>query len=183
MIESLDYFGLDHKTVSKYISIFEQMYLLKRVDSWANNRLSRVLKAPKLHFIDSGLLAILADVTPAVFEHDRCRFGGILESFVFSELLKHRNTAEGRYQIFYYRDRDQYEVDFVIENAAGDIIGIEVKSNSSVKARDLRGLQRLATLAGEKFQGGYLLYDGEQILPLGERQWAIPISSLWGGVG
>ena len=175
--------GLDQKTVSKYIGIFEQMYLLKKVDSWANNRLSRVLKAPKLQFIDSGLLAILADVTPAVLAQDRCRFGSILESFVFSELLKHRTTAEGRYQIFYYRDRDQYEVDFVIENAAGDILGIEVKSHSSVKARDLRGLQRLATLAGEKFKGGYLLYDGEQILPLGERQWAIPISSLWGAVG
>ncbi len=175
--------GLDHKTVSKYISIFEQMYLLKRVDSWANNRLSRVLKAPKLHFIDSGLLAILADVTPAVLTQDRCRFGSILESFVFSELVKHRNTAEGRYQIFYYRDRDQYEVDFVIENVAGEILGIEVKSHSSVKARDLRGLQRLATLAGKKFKGGYVLYDGEQILPLGDRQWAIPISSLWGAFG
>jgi predicted AAA+ superfamily ATPase len=174
--------GLDQKTVSKYIGIFEQMYLLKKVNSWANNRLSRVLKAPKLQFIDSGLLAILADVTPAAIEQDRCRFSSILESFVFSELLKHRTTAEGQYQIFYYRDRDQYEVDFVIENAAGDILGVEVKSHSSVKARDLRGLQRLATLAGEKFKGGYLLYDGEQILPLGERQWAIPISSLWGAV-
>jgi len=174
--------GLDQKTVSKYIGIFEQMYLLKKVNSWANNRLSRVLKAPKLQFIDSGLLAILADVTPAAIEQDRCRFGSILESFVFSELLKHRTTAEGRYQIFYYRDRDQYEVDFVIENTAGDVLGLEVKSHSSVKARDLRGLQRLAALAGEKFKGGYLLYDGEQILPLGDRQWAIPISSLWGAV-
>ena len=76
--------GIDQKTVSKYIGIFEQMYLLKKVNSWANNRLSRVLKAPKLQFIDSGLLAILADVSPAVIEQDRCRFGSILESFVFS---------------------------------------------------------------------------------------------------
>jgi predicted AAA+ superfamily ATPase len=56
--------GLDGKTVSRYVGAFEHMYLLKRVDVWARNRLSRVVKTPKLQFVDSGLLAALLDLTP-----------------------------------------------------------------------------------------------------------------------
>lgn len=79
--------GLDHKTAASYVALFEQMYLLRRVDVWARNRLSRVLKTPKLQFIDSGLLAILMGQTPAAIIQDRTRFGALLETFIFAELL------------------------------------------------------------------------------------------------
>ena len=75
--------GLDGKTVSRYISVFEQMYLLKRVDVWANNRLNRVVKTPKLQFIDSGLLTTLLDLSANEVLQDRTRFGNVLETFVF----------------------------------------------------------------------------------------------------
>ena len=172
--------GLDHKTAARYIGVFEQMYLLRRVEVWARNRLSRVVKTPKVQFIDSGLLSTLADVTPALAQSDRSRFGNVLETFVFGELLKHTTTSEGDYQLFYYRDHDQYEVDFVIENAAGHLLGVEVKAAATVKGTDLRGLKRLANIAGESFESGLVLYDGTETLPLGNRLWAVPLSSLWG---
>ena len=172
--------GLDHKTAARYLSVFEQMYLLRRVDVWANNRLSRVVKTPKVQFIDSGLLATLVDLTPAMAQQDRSLFGKVLETFVFGELLKQAATAQGDYQLLYYRDHDQYEVDMVVENAGGQLVGVEIKSAASVRAGDLRGLKRLAGIAGDRFKLGVLLYDGAEALPLGDRLWAAPISSLWG---
>lgn len=172
--------GLDSKTASRYIGVFEQMYLLKRIEVWAKNRLSRVVKTPKMQFIDSGLLATLAASSPDAIKQDRSRFGAILETFVFAELLKHTTTTDGEYQLYYYRDHDQYEVDFVVENTEGDVVGVEVKASATVKESDLRGLKRLSTLAGKHFKLGVILYDGKETLPIGDNLWAAPISSLWG---
>lgn len=138
--------GLDSKTASRYISIFEQMYILRRVDVWARNRLNRVTKTPKLQFIDSGLLATLLDLNLDQIQQDRTRFGNVLETFVYSELLKHTTTADGNYRIMYYRDADKVEVDFVIENGSGKLVCVEVKAAATVKDSDLRGLKNWQTL-------------------------------------
>jgi predicted AAA+ superfamily ATPase len=172
--------GLDGKTAARYLSIFEQMYLLKRIDVWACNRLNRVVKTAKLQFVDSGLLAALLDLTAKEAHQDRTRFGKVLETFVFGELLKHTTTAEDDYRLLYYRDADKFEVDVVIENAAGQLVGVEVKAAATLKETDLRGLKKLASLAGSQFKMGVLLYDGSEAMPLGDRIWAAPLSSLWG---
>jgi predicted AAA+ superfamily ATPase len=173
--------GLDGKTAARYVGVFEQMYLLRRVDVWARNRLSRVIKTPKLQFIDSGLLGSLLELTPDAVEHDRTRLGPVLETFVYSELLKHSTSAEGSYSLMYYRDTDQFEVDLVIENAAGELVGVEVKAAATVKPSDLRGLRKWSGLAGDRFKMGVVLYDGNETLPLGDGLWAAPLSTLWGG--
>ena len=165
---------------ARYVGIFEQMYLLKRVEVWASNRLKRVVKTPKLQFIDSGLLSTLAGLTPVSAGQDRTWFGNVLETFVFGELLKHTTIAEGDYRMFYYRDHDQYEVDVVIEDAGGRLVGVEIKAAATVREGDLRGLKRLAGLAGDKFRLGAILYDGTETMPIGDRLWAAPISTLWG---
>jgi predicted AAA+ superfamily ATPase len=172
--------GLDGKTASRYIGILEQMYLLRRIDVWARNRLNRIVKTPKLQFIDSGLLATLLDLGSSEIQQDRTRFGNVLETFVFAELLKHTTTANGDYRLMYYRDTDKFEVDVVIENAAGQLIGVEVKAAATVKESDLRGLKKLSSLAGDQFKMGVLLYDGDETMPLGEGIWAAPLSTLWG---
>lgn len=172
--------GLDGKTVSRYVGVFEQMYLLKRVDVWAHNRLKRLIKTPKLQFIDSGLLAALLELTTEQVQSDRTRFGSVLETFVFGELLKHVSTANGDYNLMYYRDTDQFEVDLVIENAIGQLVAVEVKATATLKQSDLRGLKKFASQAGEQFRMGVLLYDGTETVPLGGGIWAAPLSTLWG---
>ena len=172
--------GMDSKTAARYVGIFEQMYLLKRIDVWARNRLSRVVKTPKLQFIDAGLLSALLDLNAEEALHNRTRFGNALETFVYGELLKHTTTAQGDYRLLYYRDADQLEVDVVIEDAAGRLVCVEVKAAATVKQSDLRGLKKLARLAGDQFKLGVLLYDGSETLPMGDGIWAAPISSLWG---
>jgi predicted AAA+ superfamily ATPase len=172
--------GLDGKTAARYVGVFEQMYLLKRIDVWARNRLSRVVKTPKLQFIDSGLLAMLLDLSQEEAQRDRTRFGHVLETFVYGELLKHTTTSDGDYRLMYYRDADKYEVDVVIENAAGQLVGVEVKAAATIKESDLRGLKKLANVAGDQFRMGVLLYDGDETMPLGSGLWAAPLSTLWG---
>jgi uncharacterized protein len=175
--------GLDNKTAAKYIGILEQMYLLKRLNVWAGNRLKRMVKTPKLQFVDSGLLATLVNLSPDEAEQNRSRFGNVLETFVYAELLKQTTYAEGDYQLYYYRDHDQYEVDLIVENAGGQLVGVEIKAAATVKESDLKGLKRLAGLAKEQFRLGVILYDGLETMPLGDRLWAVPISGLWGGDG
>jgi hypothetical protein len=156
------------------------MYLLRRMDVWARNRLNRVVKTPKLQFIDAGLLATLIELTAEEVLQNRTRFGSVLESFVYGELLKATTTAEGAYSLLYYRDADKVEVDVVIENAAGQLIGVEVKGSATVKESDLRGLRKLSGLAGDQFKMGIILYDGDETLPLGDNLWAAPLATLWG---
>lgn len=172
--------GLDGKTAAKYMGVFEQMYLLKRVEVWANNRLNRVVKSPKLQFIDSGLLAAIHNLGADEVQRDRTRFGHVLETFVYSELLKHTTTSEADYRLLYYRDADKFEVDVVIENAAAQVIGVEVKASATIKESDFRGLKKLADVAGAQFKMGVVLYDGTETMPMGKGLWAAPLSSLWG---
>jgi len=172
--------GLDSKTAARYVGVFEQMYLLKRIDVWARNRLNRIVKTPKLQFIDSGLLAALLNLGLPEVQQNRTRFGNLLETFVYSELLKCATQTQTNYNLLYYRDADQFEVDLVLENPSGQIVGIEVKAAASVQEGDLRGLKKLANLAGPDFKMGVVLYDGTETLPLGPAFWAVPLSSLWG---
>ena len=172
--------GLDGKTARRYVGLFEQMYLLQRVEVWARNRLGRVVKTPKLQLLDAGLLAALLDLNADAVAQDRTRFGHVLETFVFAELLKHATTSDGDYRLMTYRDADQFEVDIVIENAVGQVVGVEVKAGATVREADLRGLRKWAGRAGGLFKMGVLLYDGTETLPLGEGLWAAPLSTLWG---
>ncbi len=174
------YVGLDGKTVSRYIGIFEQMYLMKRIDVWSKNKLKRITKIPKLQFIDSGLLASLLGLHLEEVQKDRGRFGNVLETFVYAELLKHASTALGNYQLMSYRNINQTEVDLVIESANGDIVGVEIKATASIQSQHLKGLRNLAQTAGDQFKMGVILYDGKETIPLGDQIWAAPISTLWG---
>ena len=111
--------GIDQKTAMRYLLIFENLYLLRRIPVWSANELARIVKTPRFQFIDSGLLAALSGLTPETLARDHVPFGRLLESFVFGELLKLVTWSDTAYRLSYYRDHDQYEVDFVLENAAG----------------------------------------------------------------
>ena len=171
--------GLDHKTVSSYVGIFERLFLLRRLPPWTGNCLSRIVKSPRLHFLDSGLLAQLQGLERGQLAKDRSRFGALLEGFVVAELFKLASWSEVEPQLLFYRDKDQREVDVVIESTDGRIVGVEIKAKASLQRGDLVGLKRLATLAGDRFLAGLVLYDGQETLPMGPQLWAVPIATLW----
>ena len=172
--------GLNHVTTRKYVAIFESLFLVGTVQPWYTNALNRLTKTPKLHFLDSGLLAALRDITPAAVRRDRALFGPILETFVLSELSKMAGWMDDRLTFSHFRDKEQNEVDIVLENRRGEVVGIEVKAAASVSRADFRGMRRLAEACGDRFVLGLVLYDHTQTVPFGDRMFAVPLSALWG---
>jgi hypothetical protein len=171
--------GLDDKTTRKYVAILEQLFLVRRVEPWFRNHLNRLVKTPKLHFLDSGLLAALLGITDVRIAKDRTIFGRLLETFVFSEVLKQVSWLDNRCSLYHYRDKDQDEVDIVVEDGAGALVGIEVKAGATVNTSDFKGLRKLAAACGDEFKLGLVLYDGETAVPFGHRLYAAPLSCLW----
>lgn len=165
---------LDTKTAQKYIGLLETLFLVHQLRPWHTNNLNRIIKTPKIHFLDSGLLACLNRVTIKSIETDKSSFGALLETWVYSELLKMINMADEPWSIYYYRDKDQVEVDFILENNVGEIIGIEVKASHTIINQDFRGLRKLASLADEKWMSGIVLYNGDKCLSFGDNLWAVP---------
>ncbi len=173
--------GITHVTAQRYTGIFEQLYLLRHLPAWSGGGLARLTRTPKLHFLDSGLLAALRGVTPASLAENRTEFGAVLESFVYSELLKQAAWEDGRFEFSHFRDKEQHEVDVVIEDDTRGVVGVEVKASATVTAKDFTGLRLLSEATGRRFRSGIVLYDGKTTVPFGERLWAAPLSSLWQG--
>lgn len=134
---------------------------------------------PKLQFIDSGLLAAIKGVDAESIARDRSQLGSLLECFVYSELLKMLMLRNQDISISHYRDKDQAEVDFILERTPEQIVGIEVKAAATVYPKDFRGLKRVLEAAGESFACGVVLYDGDLVLSFGPKLYAVPYSCLW----
>ncbi|WP_420238042.1 ATP-binding protein [Telmatobacter bradus] len=171
--------GFDDKTTRKYVGIFEQLYLVRRVEPWFRNSLKRLVKTPKLHFLDSGLLAAMMSMTEERIGKDRALFGRLLETFVFAEVLKLLTWMDVPPSVFHYRDKDQDEVDLVLEDSFGAVVGLEVKASATVVSADFKGMRKLAGACGDDFKLGIVFYDGEQAVPFGDRLVAAPVSCLW----
>lgn len=172
--------AISHVTTQKYVGIFEKLYLLRTLPPWYDNELKRLIKAPKLHFLDSGLLAALRNLSPERLQSDRTVFGSLLETFVLAELLKLASWRGGHFEFHHFRDRYDNEVDIVIEDQDRHVVGIEVKSSATVTSGDFSGLRKLADACGKRFTLGLVLYDHDTLVPFGERLFAAPISTLWG---
>jgi predicted AAA+ superfamily ATPase len=171
--------GISHVTTQKYSAVFEQLYLTRTLQPWHTNELKRLVKTPKLHFLDSGLLMALRNISATRIEADRAAFGALLETFVLAELLKLASWSEERLEFFHFRDRYDNEVDIVIEDSHGHVVGVEVKAAATVTTADFSGLRKLAEACGKRFILGLVLYDHHTVVPFGERLFATPISALW----
>lgn len=172
--------GLDDKTTRKYVMILEQLFLVRRVEPWFRNKLKRLVKTPKLHFLDSGLLAEMLGTGAEHIANDRSILGQVLETFVFSEVMKQAAWLDDNCTLHHYRDKDQDEVDVVVENDEDAVVGIEVKAGATVNSGDFKGLRKLADACGKNFKLGLVLYDEGKAVPFGDRLFAAPISCLWG---
>ncbi|MGA0099335.1 MAG: ATP-binding protein [Steroidobacteraceae bacterium] len=170
--------GVDAKTVDRWLTLLERMFLLRRVAAWHCNELKRLTKAPKLHFLDSGLLAALRRVSADDIAADRTLLGSLLEGFVFSELSKLVAGSEIETVISHVRDREQVEVDFVLERGA-QLVAIEVKASVSLRPADFQPMKKLRDTIGSDFSCGIILHDGERVQRVGDRLFAMPVSQLW----
>ncbi|NNL74726.1 MAG: ATP-binding protein, partial [Desulfobacterales bacterium] len=135
---------MSHTITRKYLGILEQLFLIHKLNPWYSNQLKRLTKTPKLHFVDTGLLAALQGISFDKLQTDRQLFGPMLETFILTELLKLASWSGDRLEFSHYRDKEKNEVDIIMRNRSGFIVGIEVKASATVTTADFKGLHKLA---------------------------------------
>jgi uncharacterized protein len=166
--------GLSAPTTRSYLEILETIYLIRLVPAWSSGATARAVGRPKAIFVDSGLACHLADGATG-----ETPVGGLMESFVLSEIARQLTWCDTRARLYHYRDRDGYEVDAVLEDSAGQVVGIEVKAAETVRAEDFRGLRRLQRRLGDRFRAGLVLYCGPESHSFGDGLTCLPVATLW----
>jgi predicted AAA+ superfamily ATPase len=165
--------GVSRPTVQRYVEILETVYLVRLIPAWSADATTRAVATPKVTFVDTGLAAHLTGPLTDV------SIGGLMENFVLGEITRQLSWSDTYARIHHYRDRDQREVDGVVEDNAGRIVGIEVKAAETVRSHDFKGLRLLRDRLGSRFLAGFVLYCGSQSLPFGDDLACLPISALW----
>ena len=171
--------GVPWMTLQRYLVLLEKTFLVQLIPAWSGNIGKRLLKAPKLILADPGLTAYLLGADGDRLAAERTPYGGLVESFVATELLKQATWSRTRPGLFHFRAAGGQEVDFVLEDRRGRLVGIEVKSRATVSADDFKWLRALRDAVGARFVRGIVLYTGRDALPFGDRLHALPLSALW----
>lgn len=170
-------FSLSRPTIRDYLTVLEQLFLLEQLPPWHSNRLSRLIKTPKMHLNDTGLACALLGVDSDTVWQDKAMLGQLLETFIYQELRKQADWHQQPLSLFHFRNKDQVEVDIVIEQGR-HLAGVEVKAAATVGLSDFKGLSKLKESYDSQFVCGVVFYDGETILPFGDKLFALPISML-----
>ena len=157
--------------------------LFIKLGAWASGEAGREIKNAKHHFADTGIASALRNLTPRSFDIDAdpSALGGLLESFVFSELFRSAPYQKNGFRFYHWRDQRGREIDILAESA-NNMAAIEVKASSSVSRQDFRHLEWFASEGPGKTRTvtSIIFYFGEQKLTFGERLCALPVSCLWG---
>ncbi|PAP78962.1 ATPase [Rubrivirga sp. SAORIC476] len=170
--------GLPATTLKRYLTLLQATFLVRELPAWSTNLSKRLVKSPKLLVVDSGLAAHLTGFeAPGDGAVDLPGF--LLETFVVGELAKQAGWNSRHVSLHHYRTQRGREVDVVLEDRAGRVVGVEVKSAGSVSGRDFRGLESLREERPEAFQRGVVLYTGSDVVPFGDGLAAVPMSALW----
>ncbi|MFA5809243.1 MAG: ATP-binding protein [Thermoleophilia bacterium] len=173
--------GIAFSTLRRYLGLLEATFVLQIIPAWSTNLSKRLVKSPKIFLIDGGLTAYLIGQTDPRTLQESTQFGHLLEAFVVMELRKQIGWSETHCSIYHYRSSSGREVDILLEDQQGRLVGLEIKASARVGKKDFTGLESLAEIAGDKFIRGVVLYTGDVVLPFGSRFSAMPISALWTG--
>lgn len=172
---------LPERSLPSYVEALASVFLVDVLPAWGRNLRKRAVSKPKVFTQDPGLAAILAGVDARALEEQSLSAlaGGLVEAFVATELLKQRTWSAKTFTLNHFRSSPGHEVDLVLEDRRQSVVGIEVKAAMSISQKDFKGLIFLRDQLGAQFQAGIVLHAGKQILPMGDRLWAMPISTLW----
>lgn len=170
---------LHRATAKKYTALLEQLFLIENLPAWHTNLSKRLIKTPKLHITDTGIICSARGLTTQIIKQKPDLLGALTETFVYNELKKQANFINAKLDFYHYRDKSGHEVDIILENNFNEIIGIKVKAAASINHKDFQGLIQLKEMVGDQFKIGILLYDGDHTSAFGDRLFAVPIGALW----
>lgn len=175
--------GLERSTAENYVKLLEAVFLVYRLPAWGTTLGPRVVKHPKVHLTDSGVMAWLLNLTadkiaqaapPTLTE-----YGHLLETFAVGEVLKQASWSDAPVGSGYFRTEAGDEVDLVLERDDGQVIAFEIKAGSRVSSDDLRGLRLLRDRLGDRLQEAIVLYTGEHAYTVDNRVTVLPLDRLW----
>jgi len=168
--------GIEQKTLTNYLSLLEMVFQIKRIQPYSTNLGKRFVKSPKLFFTDSGVLCHLLGLNSKETLRNSSHYGAILETFVFTELLKAVQYSESPTRLWHYRTSDQHEIDLLIERD-GKVIPVEIKAAKTVRKKDFKHIEDLQS-RNSTVKNGVIFYQGEQLVPFG-KNYAMPIPMLF----
>ncbi|MGD8836385.1 MAG: ATP-binding protein [Desulfobacteraceae bacterium] len=172
--------SIQRATIESYINALETLFMVERVYPWTKTDYARVGKQSKLFMTDSGLMSSLLRWNMDQVRFDSDRSGKLIETFAFNEIAAQVDAANGRYELFHYRDREKREIDFLIEREDNALLGVEIKAGSAVNKNDFKHLKWFQNnLAMNKEFIGIILYTGQYPASFGNNLWAIPFALLW----
>jgi len=171
--------GVPQTTLKRYFALLEATFLVQLLPPWSRNLGQRVIQTPKVYLDDTGLLAHLLALTVDRFKMDGTLAGGVLENFVLMELRKQSAWSETQPEFFFWRTASGQEVDIVLEDRAGRLVGIEIKAGATLGTADIRGLLAMAGATGKRWVRGVVIYTGTEVIPFGANLHGIPVSHLW----
>jgi predicted AAA+ superfamily ATPase len=171
--------GLPHTTLTRYLALLETAFLVHRLPAWSPNLGKRLVKASKLHLVDTGLACHLVGTDHRRLSEDRSLLGRMLETFVVGELRKQLSWADPHTALCHFRTAAGSEVDVLLEKADGTVAGVEVKASATVGTSDFAALRELRDQLGKRFRAGMVLYTGDQWVPFGDKLWLVPLAALW----
>jgi uncharacterized protein len=169
--------GLPQSTLKRYMSLLEMTFLVQPLLPWSANLGKRLVKSPKVMLCDTGLTAHLLGIDSAE-EPPAHVIGALVENYVVMELKKQIGWSTTRACIFHFREQTGKEIDVILENAAGQIVAVEVKASSTVDKNDIKHLKFLREKLGNKFVRGIVLYLGEEQVSFDETIQAVPLGYL-----
>ncbi len=164
--------GISQPTVKRWISLLRTAGIITLIEPWYNNRLSRIIKAPKLYFMDTGLAAYLARwTTPETLEAGAAS-GAFFETFVVTELLKSWYHNGKIPPLYYYRDKDQQEIDLILE-VDGIIYPIEIKKTAN-PSKDMIKSFRMLNKTDKQIGNGTIICCASEFFPLDATTKIVP---------
>ena len=166
---------IDVKTAQSWTSILETSGIIKMLYPYHNNLTKRAIKTPKMYFLDTGLCSYLCGWDSPTTLMNGTMSGNILETFAFAEILKSYWNNAKQLNIYFYRDTDQKEIDFVIETNE-TLYPIEVKKTANPTGVKL--WFNVLKDTGKSLGDGAVICLYNSILPIKENITAIPVSYI-----
>ncbi len=152
--------GITYNTIIEWISILEASYLVYKVRPFHKNYNKRIVKNPKIYFTDTGLVCSLLGIRKKEELDFHYLRGNIFETFIVSEFIKSRYNLGEKYEIYFWRDNHQKEIDLIIDFGIKQF-GIEIKSSETIQEKHFSGLEYWKNLAGKQPEEMYLIYAGK----------------------
>jgi uncharacterized protein len=168
--------SLSSTTLRRYLTLLQTVFLISFLPPWSKNLGKRLIKSPKIYLSDVGILTHLLKTDAQQFVQDPNLFSKVFENFIIMELLKQASWSKENTKLFIYRTQNGIEVDTVVENKKGNIVGIEIKGSTTVSHNDFKGLKHLQIATKKSFIRGIVIYMGKEIIPFGNNLWALPVS-------